>query len=128
MHQNTTSLEEVKSHFDHWRATRTKREKIPDYLWDKVKPLIGFYSLTAITMALRINTNQMKDNLEIDTTINFIEVSTDTALSPPSQSPRLSISHVQTCSIELHRANGSILKRCALSTASLPAIITQFIG
>ena len=128
MQKNPPSLEEAKSHFDHWRATRTKREKIPGYLWDKVKPLIGFYSLTAITTALRINTNQMKDNLDIDTTINFVEVNTDAALSPPSQSQRPSISHVQTCSIELHRPNGSILKISALPTASLPAIINQFIG
>jgi len=38
--QQNTSLEEAKSHFDHWRATRTKRGKIPAYLWDKVKPLL----------------------------------------------------------------------------------------
>jgi hypothetical protein len=49
MQQYPSSLEEVKSHFDQWRATRTKREKIPVNLWDKVKLLLGRYSLTSIT-------------------------------------------------------------------------------
>jgi hypothetical protein len=128
MQQYPSSLEEVKSHFDQWRATRTKREKIPASLWDKVKLLIRCYSLTSITKALRINSNQMKENLDMDAAINFVEANIDAAPLPPNQIPRLSIGHVQTCSIELHRANGSILKICALPTASLPAIITQFIG
>jgi len=73
MQQYPSSLEEVKSHFDQWRATRTKREKIPASLWDKVKLLIGCYSLTSITKALRINSNQMKENLDMDAAINFVE-------------------------------------------------------
>ena len=53
MQNNIPSLEDVKSHFDHWRATRPKRCKIPSSLWDKVKPIIGHYSMTNITQALR---------------------------------------------------------------------------
>jgi hypothetical protein len=60
MQQNPLSLNEVKSHFDHWRAARPKRCKIPEYLWGKVKPLMGRYPLTAITTALSLNTNQIK--------------------------------------------------------------------
>ena len=38
MQQIPITLDEVKSHFDHWRATRTKkRERIPKSLWDEVK-------------------------------------------------------------------------------------------
>ena len=57
MQQNPITLDEVKSHFDHWRATRTKkRERIPKSLWDEVKILIGRYSLSDITKILSINT------------------------------------------------------------------------
>jgi hypothetical protein len=42
MQQDTTLLNEVKSHLEHWRTTRTKKgERIPDHLWDKPKILIG---------------------------------------------------------------------------------------
>jgi hypothetical protein len=38
MQDSLLSLDEVKSHFEHWRTTRTKRrERIPVYLWDYVK-------------------------------------------------------------------------------------------
>ncbi len=40
MRQQTDLLANVKSHFEHWRATRTKRSKISEYLWRKVKLLI----------------------------------------------------------------------------------------
>ena len=36
MQQQPNLLDDGKSHFDHWRATRIKRGKIPEYLWDKV--------------------------------------------------------------------------------------------
>lgn len=60
MQQQIDLLNDAKSHFDHWHATRTKRGKIPDYLWDKVKPLIGKYSITTITDTLNLNTNQIR--------------------------------------------------------------------
>ena len=71
--QQNTLLDETKSHFDHWRTTRNKRGKIPEYLWDKVKPLMDHYSLTTITNALRINTNQIKENINFGLEINFVE-------------------------------------------------------
>lgn len=55
MQENPLSLEEVKFHFEHYRATRIKtREKIPQHLWDKVKTLIDRYQLQEITKVLRL--------------------------------------------------------------------------
>ncbi len=124
--QQHTLLEEAKSHFDHWRATRTKRGKIPEYLWDKVKPLIDRYPLTAITNALSLNTNQIKENLNICTSINFIEAKTESLAPLTSKSITSLCTSTQTCSIELHRINGCVLKVSAIPVASLPEIITQF--
>lgn len=124
--QQHASLEEVKSHFDYWRATRTKRGKIPASLWDKVKPLLDLYPLSAITNTLSINTNQIRENLEIDPTkINFVEVKTD-SLTTTKQPIIALCENTQTCSIELHRINGVVLKVSAIPIASLPSIITQF--
>jgi len=126
--QKQTLLDEAKSHFDHWRATRTKRGKIPEYLWDKVKPLIDCYPLTAITNALSLNTNQIKENLNIDTNINFVEAKTGSPALLTSQPIITLCTNTQTCSIELHRVCGGVLKISAIPVASLSAIITQFMA
>jgi len=127
MQENSLSLDEVKSHFEHWRMTRSKqRERIPEYLWDEVKILIDHYSLQDITQALRINTGQIKDNLKIATKINFVEALLETSSSLTSQQIVSVQNNDCICSIEFHRANGGILKINAFPVASLPAIITQF--
>ncbi len=129
MQDNLSSLDEVKSHFEHWRATRTKqRERIPEYLWDHVKTLIGRYSLMDITQALRLNTSQIKDNIKTNQSIDFVEAKI--VRSPAlTNKPTVSFSNSEsTCSIELHRVNGGILKINAFPITSLPAIINQFMG
>ena len=124
--QQNTLLDEVKSHFAHWRTTRTKRGKIPGYLWDKVKPLVEHYPLAEITQALSVNTNQIKENINIDTSLHFVEAKTESLFDPPNQQIFSICADTQTCSIELHRADGGILKINTLPVSSLPAIITQF--
>ena len=126
MENKLLSLDDVKAHFEHWRSIRTKqREKIPQYLWDEVKTLIDRYSLIEITSVLRINTGQIKHNLKFNTKINFAEAKIDNfnsfsySLVPNSEKN-------QTCSIELHRANGVILKIAALPIAAIQKIISQF--
>ena len=127
MQQNPITLDEVKSHFDHWRATRTKkRERIPKSLWDEVKILIGRYSLSDITKILSINTAQIKDNLKIGTKINFVEVKTESLSELPERTNISIFGHRQTCSIELSRANGLVLKISLLPLESLQKIISQF--
>ena len=125
--QNTLSLDAVKSHFDHWRTTRTKLGKIPTNLWDMVKQIIPYYPLTKITKTLNINTTQIKDNLDAASKINFIEVNMNTLpVSQPTIETLLS-DDAKACAIELHRTNGSILKISAFPLVSLNAIIAQFI-
>lgn len=127
MQKNSITLDEVKSHFDHWRSTRTKkRERIPVYLWDEVKILIGRYSLTDITKILSINSGQIKDNLKVDTKINFVEVKTNTSSALPERSATTFFGHKQTYSIELLRANGVVLRISLLPIESLQKIISQF--
>lgn len=126
MQQNLLSLEDVKAHFEHWRTTRVKlQERIPQYLWNEVKTLLDRYSLTDITSALRINTGQIKDNLKINTKINFAEARIETLNL--LQHPVLPFSgKEQACSIELHRENGVILKINSLPMTSIQKIISQF--
>ena len=126
MENKLLSLDDVKAHFEHWRSVRTKqREKIPQYLWDEVKTLIDRYSLTEIVPVLRLNTSQIKHNLKINTKINFAEAKIDNFSSFSSSLVSTSEKN-QTCSIELHRANGVILKIAALPIAAIQKIISQF--
>ena len=129
MQQQIDLLTDVKSHFDHWRVTREKRSKIPDDLWTKVKLLVGKYSLTTITKALSINTNQMREHIDLNNEINFIEVVTDTKIN--SQIPdhhTINTENKITCSIELHRSTGGILKIMDYPIESLPMLISTFTG
>jgi hypothetical protein len=71
--QQHALLEDVKSHFDHWRTTRTKRGKIPGHLWDKVKSIMEYYPLTVITNTLRLNTNQIRENLTIESAMCLLK-------------------------------------------------------
>jgi hypothetical protein len=123
-----TLLDDVKSHFDHWRATRNKRCRIPESLWDKVKSLVEHYPLSAITNALSLNTNQIRENIKIDTAINFVEARQEVAPLTIRQPIISASADTQTCAIELHRTTGAVLKISACPISSLPIIISQFIG
>jgi len=133
MQQSTTSetnltLNDVKNHFDQWRATRPKRCKIPDTLWREVKTLAGRYSLKQITQELGINTYQISHGLNQKANITFVEVQQKPiipAIDPPSPFYVKTETH-NTCSIEIHRTRGGSLKISELPVASLPILINQF--
>ena len=124
--QQHALLDDVKSHFNHWRTTRTKRSKIPEYLWIKVQSLIEHYPLSAITNALNLNTNQIRENLKIDTAIHFVEAKSEVTPMTIMKPLISSRADTQTCTIELHRSNGGILKISEFPITSLSAIISQF--
>ena len=133
MQNEIPSLEGVKSHFDHWRATRPKRCKTPSFLWDKVRPLIGHYSLTSITQALRINSGQIKQHVQSDDGMQFVDVSDSFAPSfaiPATDNKPAPVvqDKVLTVSIEMRRATGEVLNINALPLTSLREVVTQFIG
>jgi hypothetical protein len=60
------ALEAVKSLFDQWRTTRSKRCKIPEPLWDEVRRLSKQYSYSQISTHLRISYQQLFSHLEQD--------------------------------------------------------------
>lgn len=127
MEQKAITLDEVKSHFEHWRATRSKlRERIPQHLWDEVKTIFDRYPLAEIIKSLRINTYQIKDNLKISPKIHFAEARIDNSTLLSNYPISSYTDKIQNHSIELHRTNGVVLKINALSMLSIQKIITQF--
>jgi hypothetical protein len=66
------------------RVSNTGEQRVPSYEKEylniygkKLSPLLDRYTLADITKALRINTSQIKDNLNIRTNINFAEARID---------------------------------------------------
>lgn len=133
MHQPTIptnlTLEEVKQHFEHWRATRVKRCKIPDFLWDEVKGLIGRYPTSQIAQRLRINAYQISSGAITKSKPNITFVHAHPMFSSQETIKQSSSSldnAMETCSLEIHRANGGILKINQFPVVSLTSIIHQF--
>lgn len=132
MQQTDTStaltLNDVKQHFDHWRATRIKQSKIPDSLWGEVNTLIGRYPISKITTALRVNANQISAGVAAKSDFTFVAVRPN-ASPMPATKPALSgqVNLETTFTFEIHRPSGGILKISAFPVASLAAIINQFV-
>ena len=125
-HQFKT-LDEVKHLFNHCRATRTKRGKVPIHLWQHVQPLKKHHNISTITQALGLNTKTIKENLTSDEPNHFVEVSNEaTPPTPITTSINENPPENQTCAVELHHPNGSILKISALPQSMLSTLITQF--
>ena len=61
MNKDLDKLTSVKEAFAHWRVTRLKQGKIPDYLWAHVHELLDDYSLAKICGAQHISHAQIKD-------------------------------------------------------------------
>lgn len=59
-----TTLELVKEKFAHWRATREKRGRIPEALWELVVPLAHQYTNTEISSVLKLNHSQLIKQLQ----------------------------------------------------------------
>lgn len=124
----TLTLNDVKQHFDHWRATRIKQSKIPDSLWSEVKTLIGRYPTSQITTALRVNAHQISAGVAAKRDFTFVSVRPNSspipAIKPVSSGQ---INSEATCTFEIHRPSGGILKISAFPVASLATIINQFV-
>lgn len=126
MNKDADKLKSVKESFIHWRTTRAKQGKIPDYLWAQVKGLLDDYSLAKICTALNISKTQIKEKLmtKDDTDIQFVEVKE--ALPAFNIKPQNDQS--DTCTIELHRPCGSIFKVTAMPLVLISQLIVNFMG
>lgn len=125
----TLTLNDVKQHFDHWRITRIKQSKIPDSLWSEVKTLIGRYPISQITTALRVNAHQVSAGVASKSDFTFVSVRPNASPAPTTKlAPSARTTSEATCTFEIHRPNGVILKISAFPVASMATIINQFVG
>jgi len=126
VNSNQDQLDNVKQSFDEWRISRPKMGKIPNYLWDMVKPLMDEYPIAIISRALGLSYAQLRQNA-IEQPVNFVEVTTSSAKSEhtPIAEPS-DTSH--RCDIELKRPCGSVLKISSLPISVVTTLIPSFVG
>ncbi len=76
MSKDIDPLSSAKEAFSHWRTTRLRQGKIPDYLWEQVRRLLNHYPIGTICSALSISTVQIREKLlpKEDVAIQFVEV------------------------------------------------------
>ena len=126
MNKDIDKLTSVKEAFSHWRTTRTKQSKIPDYLWEQVKGLLNDYTLGKICSTLSISTVQIRNKLipEDDGAIQFVEVRERLPVVPMQTHSEQS----DVCAIELHRPCGSIFKVNTMPLSLVSQLIVNFMG
>ena len=60
------ALGEARQQFEAWRQSRTRRERIPDSLWQTAAELFhtGSYSLHTLSKTLRVNHTSLKNHVQ----------------------------------------------------------------
>ena len=59
----SSTLEEVRERFEHWRAYRKRRSPIPEKLWEGAVRLCADHSLCTVASSLRLDYNALKRRL-----------------------------------------------------------------
>ena len=63
-------LTQIKLKFDHYRATRTKREALPKELWDDAVALTSEFSFFEVSKTLKVNYARLKELAEPKSKLN----------------------------------------------------------
>jgi len=123
MSKDIDPLSSVKEAFTHWRTTRLKQGKIPDYLWEQVRGLLTHYPIAKICSTLNISRVQIGEKLlpKEDVAIQFVEVK-----EPLSVVTMPTCEQGNVCTIELHRPCGSIFKVNTMPVSFVSQLISDF--
>lgn len=101
----TITLEIVKQQFEHWRAKRSHRGRIPDELWEAAASLSRQYSVHYISRSLGVNHSALRDRVaarsmgeDRESQTCFFE------LPPPQSAPMVG------CLIEMENSHGDKMR------------------
>lgn len=129
----SSTLNEVSSHFEAWRATRIGKSRIPAHLWQEAVDLHPSYTTTEIIKTLRLGHTDFKkkisqthqnlsptDFIRIDPTPTMISI--PLPLEPENDTN-------QTTTIELEKGDGSRVRiQRELNGQALMSIINGYFG
>lgn len=117
------SLEEVAAAFEQWRATRAKKSKIPEFLWQHVMLLLSRYPISKLTKTLNLSGGQVKAKMQCMT--NATDAKHKLPTFVPVSIPQ-SIEEPIVGKIEIKRSDGAVLSIDRLNQATLTNLLTQF--
>jgi len=123
-------LDEVAKHFEQWRSTKDKGERIPQRLWSEAVGLLEVYSLFEVTRTLRLDWAKLKRHwraLDSGTererpgggAMAFVEIDTSVVERLPGPGG---------VEIELERADGLRLRLPRAERADMLALLERFLG
>lgn len=96
-------LNEVLERFEQCRATRDKREPIPEDLWEAAVNLTKSYSVNQVSRVLHVSYAKLRERVrrnESKVETPFMEIGLGRMISPAR------------CVVEIEKADGSTLKLC----------------
>jgi hypothetical protein len=117
------SLKEVGTAFEQWRATRAKKSKIPESLWQQVVLLLRKYPISKITKTLNLSGGQVKAKMQSMMTTTDAEHKFPTFV--PVSIPQ-NVEEPIVGKIEIKRSDGAVLSIDRLNQATLTNLLTQF--
>jgi hypothetical protein len=132
--QEPVTLEAVKSRFDHWRATRQKRGKTPEALWEDVRELSKSYGLRELSSSLGITYAQLhvhleegvqKNNLYPPSESDFINAAMPFTQNTPHHLPQWSLPPSHGI-LEIQGRDGINIKASGLNPQDLVALVQTF--
>lgn len=120
---SASSLETVTQRFDHWRATRIKRGKIPNELWELAAPLLSQYNHNKIVSALKINHAQLKAGV-----LPFLSKTQQPSTTFVECLLPLSTTLTGNCTVEFTCKNGTTVKISGLTATQLQPLVSVLLG
>jgi len=124
-YQTVLSLKEVSAKFEQWRATRLKKGKIPETLWQEAILLLKKYPIGKVTQTLKLSGNQIKAKMQHPTTLNG--QSKLPAFVPISIPPLVEPTEVSVIGkLEIKRADGAVLSIDRLNQKIFTQLLAQF--
>lgn len=121
------TLDSVQRDFKAWRASKTKRAKIPEALWDKTLKLLEHYPVSRVVQDLRLSGGQVSARrkqqseanaatLPVKKSVNFLELN-----MPPLNNVQISSNR-----LEIKRPDGVTLIIEQLAEQTMLQILNQF--
>lgn len=127
--ESPLTLEEVAEHFEQWRRSKKKGERIPQQLWSEAIGLVDTYGISQITRTLRLSGTDLNRRRGIVGTgkrrqhagakTAFVEV--DPALVDQTLGPK-----AETLWMELERPDGLYLRIRPTGGADMLALLDRF--
>jgi hypothetical protein len=79
------TLESVQQRFESWRTRRTKREPIPQPLWEAAAGLCRHYSVSHVCQQLRLSFTELKKRIPIPrpAPVQFVDLGLDAGPGGP---------------------------------------------